>query len=161
MRIFLDGCDGTGKTTLAKYLSERFNLDIFCLTKEGVKSVKRYKELLSIDNVVHDRTFLSEVVYPPVFGRSRWLSDDVICELIDQYRKSDDIFVICTCDDRAIRERISHRFTFEYEEVVDNINYINGSYKEIAIKYDLLLVDTYKLTLEEIGDIIEKEIKKW
>ena len=76
MKIYLDGCDGSGKSTLAKYLADRFNLDIFCLTKNSEKSKMRYIDIgLSLDNVVHDRTFFSEVVYPKIFCRDEWINE--------------------------------------------------------------------------------------
>ena len=158
MRIFLDGCDGTGKSTLAKYLSERFNLDIFCLTKNSEKSIGKYKELLSINNVVHDRTFLSEMVYPPIFERDSWLKHFDVCKLIDSYSINDGIIVICTAPDEIIRKRINTRCNLEYQEIVDNISYINSTYKFLARTYDLLLVNTNISSLEEIGDEIERRL---
>lgn len=165
MRIFLDGCDGAGKSTLAKYLSERFNLDIFSLTKNSEKSEKRYIELLSIDNVIHDRTFLSEVVYPPVFGRDIWLTDDAIVELFGHYCKKDDLFIICTAPDEVIRQRIINRHEFEYQEIVDNIAYINSKYKDIFLNYgglannNIFLVDTFIVDFDMFGDTVERRLR--
>lgn len=158
MRIYLDGCDGVGKSTLAKYLSERFKLDIFCLTKDSEKSIDRYNELAAIENVVHDRTFLSEVVYPKIFRRDNWLTDDAVCELIEFYNQDDGVLVICTAPDDIIRRRILDRQTFEHYEVVNNIDYINSSYRELANKYNLLLVDTQTLDFDTIGDMIERRL---
>lgn len=157
MRIYLDGCDGAGKSTLAKYLSQRFKLDIFCLTKDSEKSIDRYKHLAKIENVVHDRTFLSEVVYPKVFDRENWLSDDDVCELLHE-SYDDGIFVVCTAPNDRIKGRIFDRHEFEFQEVMDNLDYINSLYQELARKYDLLLVDTYVAPLQEIGDEIERRL---
>lgn len=157
MKIYLDGCDGTGKSTLAKYLSQRFKLDIFCLTKDSEKSIDRYKHLAKIENVVHDRTFLSEVVYPIVFGRENWLSEDDICDLLHE-AFNDGIIVICTASISVIRQRILDRHEFEFQEVMDNLDYINSLYQEIARKYNLLIVDTYVTPLKEIGDEIERRL---
>ena len=159
MRIYLDGCDGSGKSTLAKYLSKRFGLDIFCLTKDSEKSMKRYLEIgLGLDNVVYDRTFFSEAIYPMIFDRDLWLDSDDIEELLDLYNCGNRIIVICTTHDYIIRDRLRQRGD-EFGEVIDNLSLINKKYREIADRYNLMLVDTYEQTLEEIGDQIERRIK--
>ena len=159
MKIYLDGCDGSGKSTLAKYLADRFNLDIFCLTKNSEKSKMRYIDIgLSLDNVVHDRTFFSEVVYPKIFCRDEWINEDVIDMLVDLYVHDKTVFVICTTHDYIIRDRLSQRGD-EFDEVINNLSQINKEYREIAQKYNLMLVDTYEQTLEEIGDQIERRLK--
>lgn len=157
MRIFLDGCDGTGKSTLATYLSERFKIDKFCLTKDSKKSVTRYMEVMKTDDVVYDRTFLSEVVYPSVFGREDWLSETQVDKLIEYY-KGAGLFVICTAEPRDIRQRILRRGA-EHLEVIKNIDRINAQYVEIAKKYNLIVVDTSIIDYKTIGDYIEKEIR--
>lgn len=160
MKIFIDGCDGSGKSTLAKYLSDKFKLDIFCLTKDSEKSVSRYYELLNIDNVIYDRTFLSEVVYPKVFGREEWIADKDVSDLLDEYKCDDTLFVICTAPEDVIKERLSVRGN-EYSQVINNIDYINESYRQIAINNDLFLINTYAYPLEAIGYMIERRLKKW
>lgn len=158
MKIYLDGCDGVGKSTLANYLSERFCIDKFCLTKDSEKSIDRYKSLTHLDNVVYDRTFLSEVVYPEIFGREEWLSENDIEYLLDCYRKEKCLIVICTASNETIRDRILARGV-EFFEVIKNIANINTKYRELAMKYNLLLVNTQCHTSEEIGDMIERRLK--
>ena len=157
MRIFLDGCDGTGKSTLATYLSERFKIDKFCLTKDSKKSVPRYMEVMKTDDVVYDRTFLSEVVYPRVFGREDWLSETQVDKLIEYY-KGAGLFVICTAEAKDIRQRILRRGA-EHLEVIKSIDSINAKYVELAKKYNLIVVDTSIIDNRVIGDYIEKEIR--
>lgn len=160
MKIYLDGCDGVGKSTLANYLSERFCIDKFCLTKDSEKSLVRYMQLTYLDNVVYDRTFLSEVVYPKVFGREEWLSKNDIKNLLDLYKREKCLIVICTASNSTIRDRILARGV-EFIEVIKNLETIDTEYIELAHKYNLLLVNTQCNSSEEIGDMIEKEIKKW
>lgn len=155
MKIYLDGCDGSGKSTLAKYIANRFGLDIFCLTKNSEKTIERYLDIAFIDNVVYDRTFFSEIVYPNVFKRKEWLNEFQIQNLIKYYNS---LFVICTAPDYIIQDRLRRR-GYEFEEITNNISYINKKYQEIAQKYDLMIVDTYELSLDDIGDEIERRLK--
>lgn len=155
MRIFLDGADGVGKTTLSNYLAEHFKMDKFCLTKNSEKSISRYIEIRSIDNVIYDRTFLSEMVYPKIFKRKSLLSESDIKMLLKIYKK--DIFIILTADIKDIRKRILERGN-EYEEVINQIELINESYLKIAKKYNLSLLNTTYLSLNDIKNVIERKI---
>ena len=155
MKIYLDGVDGAGKSTLANYLSQYFKIDKFCLTKDSEKSIDRYLEVRSIDNVVYDRTFLSEVVYPEIFNRKPWMSESDIKMLLDIYKK--DIFIILTADIEDIRQRIFKRGD-EFEEVIRQLELINNSYLEIAKKYDLLLINTSITSFKDVVDMIERRL---
>lgn len=157
MKIYLDGCDGVGKSTLATYLSERFAIDKFCLTKDSEKSIGRYMDF-KLDDVVYDRTFLSEVVYPEIFGREKRLSEKDIKFLLRWYSDNDTLFVICTAPDDEIKRRILARGV-EHLEVIKNIDVINNAYREIAKKYNLMIVNTHVHSNEEIGDMIERRLK--
>lgn len=157
MRIYLDGCDGTGKSTLADELSKEFNLDKFCLTKDSEKSVSRYLEIRQIDNTIFDRTFLSEIVYPKVFGRKEWMTDYDKEILLYHYLKldPDDVFIILTAENEDIKKRILSRGD-EYPEILDNISKINKKYVELAFKYHIQIIDTSVMDLKEIIQIIRR-----
>lgn len=157
MRIYLDGCDGTGKSTLADKLCRRFRLDKFCLTKDSEKSVRRYLEIRKTDNVVYDRTFLSEIVYPKVFHRKEWMTEYDKEILLYHYLKlePDDIFIILTARNNDIKERILSRGE-EYSEILDNIPEINKKYVELGLQYHIQIVDTSLTNTENIIKLIER-----
>jgi thymidylate kinase len=73
--VILDGCDGTGKTTLAGHLSAQHGYAAVHspATPEGTDLASRYQEIWSLPGrVVLDRCFISELVYGPLRrGRSR------------------------------------------------------------------------------------------
>lgn len=73
--IILDGCDGTGKTTLAEALREQLGYAVTHSgqTPDGVDLADRYRNLLAMPGrIVLDRSFVSELVYGPLLrGRSR------------------------------------------------------------------------------------------
>lgn len=160
MRIFLDGCDGTGKTSLADYISEYFKIDKFCLTKDSEKSISRYLDIIKIDNVVFDRTFISEMVYPKVFNREKWMTADDVEYLLANYLfknpDSKDKFIILTSDLEDIYNRILLRDSVEYPEIMKNLKLINDEYINIANTYDIPLFNTSETTMKEIIDFIER-----
>jgi thymidylate kinase len=73
--IVLEGCDGTGKTTLASTLATRHGYAVVHSdrTPDDVDLVARYRSILAIPGkIVLDRSFISELVYGPLqYGRSR------------------------------------------------------------------------------------------
>ncbi len=72
LRIIFEGADGTGKTTLARAISDAFLLDY---EHRGVpaSSAELLKDITR-DGVVFDRSFIGEFVYPYVFNRSPVIS---------------------------------------------------------------------------------------
>jgi thymidylate kinase len=73
--IVLEGCDGTGKTTLAAALALRRDYAVIHSgrTPDGTDLTERYQALLAIPGkIILDRSFISELVYGPLdHGQSR------------------------------------------------------------------------------------------
>lgn len=73
--IVAEGCDGTGKTTLAAALARRHGYEVLHSgrTPDGTDLAERYQALLAIPGkIILDRSFISELVYGPLdHGRSR------------------------------------------------------------------------------------------
>jgi thymidylate kinase len=78
--IVLEGCDGTGKTTLANILATRHGYAVVHSgrTPDDVDLVARYRSILAIPGkITLDRSFVSELVYGPLqYGRSRITASD-------------------------------------------------------------------------------------
>ena len=58
-----------GKSTLAKYLANKFNLEILHSSSETKNDLDYHIELIEKDNIVLDRANLGEIVYPLIYGR--------------------------------------------------------------------------------------------
>jgi len=73
--VVLEGCDGTGKTTLATTLADRHDYLVVHSgrTPDSIDLAARYRAILATPGkVVLDRSFISELVYGPLdHGRSR------------------------------------------------------------------------------------------
>jgi thymidylate kinase len=78
--IVLEGCDGTGKTTLANALATQYGYTVVHSgrTPDDVDLVARYRSILATSGkIVLDRSFISELVYGPLqYGRSRLTASD-------------------------------------------------------------------------------------
>lgn len=81
MPIIIEGPDGAGKSTLAKSLADRLDMNILKMTANGGQSPREYMQKLECDGVVIDRCWVSEQVYPDLFGREPRISGDDAEEL--------------------------------------------------------------------------------
>lgn len=149
MRVILDGCDGTGKTTIAERLANRYGCNVIRLTYAGDRSVKAYYQMMSVDNVVHDRSFISEIIYPKYFGRISRLEPN--CEgylhnLIEHFSIRP---FILTASSETIKKRIMTRGD-EYIKDIDRFAAINQDYLEYAREHNIYVIDTTNKTIDEI-----------
>ena len=153
MRIALDGCDGTGKTTISEKLANKFGCNIVRLTHDGDRTLKAYASTMICDNMVHDRTFLSEIIYPKYFGRESRLDSKIIptlYELIDLYGVK--LFIL-TAKPETILERINVRGD-EFIDDDEKFVQINADYLRIASEHGFTVIDTTDKTIDEIVEEI-------
>ena len=111
MHIIIDGCDGCGKTTMTNRLVKEYNLDKVIMTKYGWKAVESYIEKAGLNNVVSDRSFISEYVYSQVYGRESEITNQVFDKLITLYESQKEpwIFVILNANVNVILNRVEKR----------------------------------------------------
>ena len=158
MRILIDGCDGTGKTSVAEKLANRLNCDIIRLTHNGDGSFRKYMEVMIPENMVHDRTFISELIYPKYFGRKSKLdegSEMTLFNLLEQYDCK--VFIFTTAESE-LKKRLKERgddFLKDFEQVKN----INRDYLQIAYMYEFEIIDTTYKTVEEVVYEIERKIR--
>lgn len=76
MPIIIEGPDGAGKSTLAKSLADRLDMNILKMTANGGQSVREYRQKLECDGVIIDRCWVSEQVYSDLFGRAPRIGND-------------------------------------------------------------------------------------
>lgn len=156
MEIIIEGCDGTGKSTVVQKLKEKYNCDILSMTKEGDKTVRGYEEKAKLHNIISDRSFISEWVYSKVYGKKSELTKNWFGWLLDyEYRKYK-IFVL-TCDPNVIMQRINERGIDK--EDLTNITKLNQEYKNLAQSHSkrINIIDTTNLTCDQVyGQIVSK-----
>ena len=153
MQIILDGCDGTGKTTVSEKLANKLGCNIIRWTYAGDRSYQAYLDLMSCDNVVHDRSFISEMIYPKYFGRDSRLDASIVPILFDVIKSFGIKTFILTAKPETILERIGKRgdeFIDDNEKLVQ----INQDYLDIAKEKGFTVIDTTDKTIDEIVEEI-------
>ena len=149
MKVLIDGPDGVGKTSICEKLANKLGCNIIRLTHGGDRSLSAYCESVSIDNMVHDRTFLSEIIYPKYFGRESRVNDVLIHAVSTLISTLEAKVFILTADDDVLIERLSKRG----DEFLDDINVIKDikkDYLRIAQEYGYTVIDTSNKTIDEI-----------
>lgn len=153
MPIIIEGPDGAGKSTLAKSLAGALGMNILKMTPNGGQSVREYVQKLACDGVIIDRCWVSEQIYPDLFGREPRIGDadaDALTELCG--RVGIPIIVLLPPLHVVIR-RLCERGD-EYADVVcPNIAEIHRRYGEWAEGHDnaIVLEDNVPATaMEEV-----------
>lgn len=120
--IIIEGCDKTGKSTLARHLSRAHDCP---LVHCGPPSAEWYEEYASFlinikNNVICDRSFLGQFVYGPILRQARF--DEVaFYNLVMIAARHNPIFIFSNTDDK----RIAHKFLEDKEDLID-INQIKS-----------------------------------
>jgi len=167
MVIILEGCDKTGKSTLAQYIVEKYGFKLIKCSQP--KKGEAYNEYTGIiekiskgkENYVIDRMHLGEEVYGPIYrGRSE-LTQEQFQDI--EKRLNDLNTVLIYCYDRE--ENIARRFIDDGETFTktENIQDILDKYLVVVKKSAL---PKYRHKMKGQMDLIKngeinKIIKKW
>ena len=159
MRIIVEGCDGTGKTTLVNKLIEKYNIKNYVhTTKDDPNTFSFYSESLDRDDIIFDRHFIGEMIYPSIFNRQGNLTRRNFERLLYKaYMLGYKIFILFS-DSETIKQRLSDN---EHKEVIENVDKINGRFIKIAREYGIQLINTSEDSFEFICEAVEGFVGKW
>lgn len=153
MRIIVEGCDGTGKTSVCTLLQEKLNIQKLKLDRKDPRDFNFYKELLKKDNIIYDRHFISEIIYPEIFNRPAKLLNYESKYLFELAKYLNYKIVILTSDIDIIKDRLLKKF--EEKVIINNVGKINNHYLMIAGRHNLQVIDTSNKLSEEVIKCIE------
>lgn len=126
MRILIEGCDKTGKTTLAKKLANKYNLTIIKNSQPKINNIlQEYLNIVNQDNIIIDRLHLSENVYGPLYRNTPIINFNKLENNI----KNNTILILCT--DSV--DNIHNRFIEDGEEYtkITDIDYIVEQFNKL------------------------------
>ena len=154
MKIIIEGCDGTGKTTLAKLYANAFNLDYAHCTATDPGDYYFYKNTLRKDNIVWDRHTIGELIYPYVFHRNAQISPLEAYDIINYAKEQDVKIIILTCSLDVIKQRLEERGN-EHPDIVDNIAYIDSQFRYYGEINNLPIIDTTEMTIDQLLKLVK------
>lgn len=153
MPIIIEGPDGAGKSTLAKSLADRLDMNILKMTANGGQSVPEYLQKLACDGVIIDRCWVSEQVYSDLFGREPRIDNDDAEALTKLCGLARIPIIVLLPPLHVVISRLNARGD-EYADVVcPNITEIYKRYREWAEAhpYAIVLEDNDPVTaMEEV-----------
>lgn len=140
MPIIIEGPDGAGKSTLAKSLADRLDMNILKMTANGGQSVPEYLQKLACDGVIIDRCWVSEQVYSDLFGRKPRIGNDDAEALTALCVRVGIPIIVLLPPLHVVISRLNARGD-EYADVVcPNITEIYKRYKEWAEEHGNAIV---------------------
>jgi thymidylate kinase len=156
MRIIVEGADGSGKTTVVNYLAKEFECDIVHMTRWGSRLKKDYLDKLKLQNVILDRSFMSEMIYKQAFGLVPQISFGVFDELFTKAKREDWKIIILSAPIDILKERLTNRGD-ESSDIIKNISLIDHLYRVYGTTCNVPVFDT---TDPNYLESIMEEIKK-
>lgn len=159
MRIIIEGADLTGKTTAVNTIVEHFNLEKQHVTSKDENTFEFYLKTMLKENIVFDRHFIGEMIYPSIFKRKGNLNKESFKELLNvSKRLGYKIFVFYAAPE-VLLDRLRDRGE-PHKEVRDNLIHINTLFAELANEYGITIIDTTDTTEEQLADLVIKNIKE-
>ena len=149
--IIIEGCDKTGKTTLANKLSSQLGYEIVkCGQPIGDPYEEYVNKLLEHDKIIFDRFLYGELVYGPLYRKKSQLSDTQIYNLELLLRARDATLIHC----KAEKSFIEKKFKSENEDFVQvkDIDKILSSYDNV-IKQSRIKTITREIPTNDPIDI--------
>lgn len=160
MIYIIEGGEGTGKTTLANFISKHTGYPIKHRSNPKTEEERKnmyasYIEgIRSGENMIWDRSFYSEMVYGPIMRDQSYITYAQMLEFEVELSKVGAIVIYCYDDPRAAWKRAQNRGE-EYIKEYDKHLLIMG-------KYDDLFINNAHVTpilLYQIKDALMKGIE--
>lgn len=140
MLIVLEGCDGTGKTTLAKFLSRVLKADIVHCTKDTPNDYDFFYQIISAaitENIIADRFCYGQFVYQKESDRK--LTKKLLHRLEADMLKANAKLIFVTAPKHLIEARLAARCEITDIPVEKIVNRFEDLMKESilpVIRYD-------------------------
>lgn len=164
--IILEGIDGAGKTTVADYLNQNgYSTYHFTYDKKNKNIEDKYINLLDEEtqNMVLDRSFVSELVYGPVLRHSCKLNREQLEKILTRYKQVNPIVLYFKANKEDILQR-RIKDEKDYQMLTINYDALNNRYEKVIrviSKYlNVIEINTSERSVEEVLSLVEEKINE-
>lgn len=155
MKIIIEGCDGVGKTTLVNLLANKYGLDVCHCTQHDPADFDFYKQTARKENIIWDRHTIGELIYPKVFNRKQQISPEDARIVLSYAKENGGKIFVLTAPNLTIRKRLLERNIPEDSKIMENIEMINDAFLFYAKAFNLPVIDTSCMNINEIFNMVE------
>lgn len=122
--IILEGIDAAGKTTLAKKLKNKYNMNIINSTSKTRNDLGYHLDLLDYQkNIVFDRFHFGEVIYPIIYNRDGKLTEEEFHQINRRIIDNNDLLIIFVCSNMSIiNKRLIDRDEEDFIPIMEQQN---------------------------------------
>lgn len=123
-KIYIDGPDAAGKSTLVNLYTDRYDCDFRHLDAQDPNDYEFHHKLISQpETKVFDRFMFSEIIYSTIYKRPCKLNMDELWTLWNQIMMSQSLYIILYTSDMSILEsRLRERGELDYLEEIKQQN---------------------------------------
>lgn len=146
--IIVEGTDGTGKTTISKYIKGRHDFNYYHSSGDTPNDYNYHFELLdSDDKTVLDRFQIGEIIYPILFGRQSKLTLNQVLMLA----RAEDThtIILYSSDPDYLFDRLMNRGDDIHDQ--DYINHVFQANKLFKLIGDFLNILEIPVTLVDVS----------
>jgi thymidylate kinase len=160
MLIFIEGCDGTGKTELANHIKQKIGFEIVKFSQPKKEAYIEYMEFLTTRDIsaICDRSYLGEEVYGPIkrgkSGLNYWQFRNI--EMLASMRSP--LAIYCETDEKEIEKTFNTRGeNFTKKEEIHQV--LEGYHK--AISKSMIDWKIYNYLDDPNYEAIDRIIEDW
>lgn len=154
MKIIIEGPDGAGKTTLANYLKDKYNLKILHSSSETKNDLQYHLDLLNKDNIILDRANLGEIVYPTIYNRIAKMTWSEQLEFMNYCKDNNIIYIIFYASNfNDLKDRLFKRG--DTEQVLQNAEKINFVFMFLAKMFNELYNNVHIIDISKEKDQVD------
>ena len=155
MKIILEGPDGAGKTTLAEYIKNKYDIDIIHSTSKTKNDLRYHINLTLNNNFILDRANLGEIVYPIIYNRVSKMNWVDQLDFMNYCRDNNILYIIFYASNfEDLKNRLYNRG--DTDEVLQNAEKINIIYMMLAKMFKELYKNVHIIDISK-----EKDQIKW
>lgn len=159
-KVFIDGPDAIGKTTVCLWGAKKFNIPFIHLTVDDLNNRQAFSEIIMNNtSIIYDRFMGSEFVYSTLYNRVPKITYNELLFLYNSIISQNALYIILyTTDINILKQRLITRGEYFYLEEIEKQNqlFFNlASRLDSDIhKYGLLINNFYYININNGYDYL-------